>query len=144
MPCLLLFKRSIAFCTAHTLLCESCPASRLVPLVALYAGHPRLPALVERCVRTTQDSHAAVAWGVAAAAILEGVVLGKTVTGAMKAAVSGLLNPRARGTTPDGARHCRIGTPGAGIRPVRHCVLMQTARASVACRTTSGTVHTVV
>ena len=76
--------------------------------MALYAGHPRLPALVERCVRTTQDSHAAVAWGVAAAAILEGVILGKTVTGAMKAAVSGLLNPRARGTTPDGASHRSI------------------------------------
>jgi hypothetical protein len=75
-----------------------------VPLVALYAGHPALPALVERCVRTTQDSHAAVAWGAAAAAILEGVVLGKTVTGAMKTAVGGLLNPRPRGDAPGGAQ----------------------------------------
>ena len=74
-----------------------------MPLVALYAGHPRLPALVERCVRTTQDNHAAVAWGLAAATILEGVVLGKTVTGAMKPAIAGLLNPRARGASPDGA-----------------------------------------
>ena len=70
--------------------------------MALYAGHPRLPALVERCVRTTQDSHAAVAWGAAAATLLEGVILGKTVTGAMKAAVHGLLHPRARGSAPDG------------------------------------------
>jgi len=79
-------------------------ARRLVPLVALYAGHPALPALVERCVRTTQDSHAAVAWGAAAAAILEGVILGKTVTGAMKTAVGGLLNPRPRGDAPGGAQ----------------------------------------
>lgn len=85
--------------------------------MALYAGHPRLPALVERCVRTTQDSHAAVAWGVAAAAILEGVILGKTVTGAMKAAVSGLLNPRARGTTPDGASKALSGHLVPGPAP---------------------------
>uniref|UniRef100_UPI00398E6429 selenoprotein J isoform X2 n=1 Tax=Pristiophorus japonicus TaxID=55135 RepID=UPI00398E6429 len=50
--------------------------AKIAPLVALYAGDPRLPQLVEEAVRVTQDDNLAVKCSIAATAVLEGFVLG--------------------------------------------------------------------
>ncbi|XP_067841631.1 selenoprotein J [Heptranchias perlo] len=48
---------------------------KVAPLVALYAGDPKLPQLVEQTVRVTQDDNLAVECSIAAATILERLVL---------------------------------------------------------------------
>jgi hypothetical protein len=55
------------------------PPRQVPVVVAAYAGSPELPAAVEAAVRAQQSSDAAVQYGLAAARLLERVVLGSTV-----------------------------------------------------------------
>lgn len=50
--------------------------ARLAPLVAAFAGHPRLMRLVAAATRTTQNTDDAEAWACAGAAVLERLLLG--------------------------------------------------------------------
>lgn len=56
---------------------------KVPPLVAYYAGSPALAAAVEQAVRVQQNNDLAVAVGLAAARILERVILGDTVAEAV-------------------------------------------------------------
>lgn len=67
--------------------------ARLAPLVALFAGHPRLMTYVEYATRVTQNSDAAVAWGCAGAAVLERLVLGHSAAAAVAATIDELEAP---------------------------------------------------
>ncbi|XP_067889082.1 selenoprotein J isoform X2 [Heterodontus francisci] len=49
--------------------------AKVAPLVALYAGDPKLPQYVEEAVRITQDDNLAVKCSIAAAAVLEEFLL---------------------------------------------------------------------
>eukprot|EP00887_Chlorella_sp_A99_P003938 scaffold11.g3938.t1 len=66
--------------------------TRLPPLVALHAGGSRAELLgaVERMTRTTQNDASAVAYGCAAALVLEGVILGASVTSAVASTIAWL------------------------------------------------------
>jgi len=55
------------------------PRTQVPVVVAKYAGSADLPAAVEAAVRAQQSSDAAVAYGLAAARLLERVVLGSSV-----------------------------------------------------------------
>lgn len=71
--------------------------ARLPPLVAAYAGDPQLLPAVEQMVCVTQNSDIAVAWGTAAARVLEAVILGATPADAVGLAIRQLRDPaRAR------------------------------------------------
>lgn len=59
-------------------------------MTAIYAGHPELPKLVEIAVRAQQNSDRAVAFGVAAALLLEKVILVSSGPGA-RTACCGIL-----------------------------------------------------
>ncbi len=59
-------------------------AARLAPLVAAFAGDARLMEVVEMATRVTQNTDAAVAWACTGAAVLEGVILGKSALQAVK------------------------------------------------------------
>jgi len=63
--------------------------ARAVPVACAYAGNPLLAHLVEAAVRSTQNSDVAVAYGVAAARILEACILGEAgdVITALRAAL---------------------------------------------------------
>jgi len=67
--------------------------ARLPPLVAAFAGDERLLPAVERMVRVTQDSDVAAAWGMAAARVLEAVILGAAPADAVGVALSQLRDP---------------------------------------------------
>jgi ADP-ribosylglycohydrolase len=58
--------------------------ARLAPLLALYAGDPRLMQLVAAVTRVTQASSTAVAWAVAAAAVLERLMQGQGAAAAVR------------------------------------------------------------
>ncbi|KAG2493895.1 hypothetical protein HYH03_007832 [Edaphochlamys debaryana] len=62
---------------------------KVVPLVARYAGRPGLAAAVDAAVRSQQNSDEAVELAMAAALILERVVLGHTVLSAVQWAAAG-------------------------------------------------------
>jgi ADP-ribosylglycohydrolase len=64
--------------------------TRLPPLVALYAGDPRLMDLTAAVTRVTQDSAAAVAWACAAAAVLGRLVMGQGAAAAVEATMQEL------------------------------------------------------
>jgi hypothetical protein len=71
--------------------------ARLPPLVAAYAGDRQLLTAVEQMVRVTQNSDIAVAWGTAAARVLEAVILGAKPADAVGLAIRQLRDPaRAR------------------------------------------------
>ncbi|KAL4451369.1 hypothetical protein ABPG77_009441 [Micractinium sp. CCAP 211/92] len=72
--------------------------ARLPPLVALHAGAERgeLVAAVERMIRVTQNDPVAVAYGTAAALILEAVVQGANVAAAVASTVDWLLGQEAQ------------------------------------------------
>lgn len=57
--------------------------ARAAPLVAAFAGDPRLLLLTAGVTRVTQDSDVAVAWACAAAAVLELLLMGWGVGEAM-------------------------------------------------------------
>ena len=67
--------------------------ARLPPLVAAFAGDARLLPAVESMVRVTQDSDVAAAWGMAAARVLEAVILGATPADAVGIAIRQLRDP---------------------------------------------------
>jgi hypothetical protein len=67
--------------------------ARLPPLVAAFAGDPALLTAVERMVRVTQNSDIAVAWGTAAARVLEAVILGAQPVDAVGVAIRQLRDP---------------------------------------------------
>lgn len=56
-------------------------------MVAMFAGDPQLLSLVGDMVRVTQNTDAAVAYGRAAARVLEGVILGSAPLEAVEEAV---------------------------------------------------------
>jgi len=60
---------------------------RLPPMVAMFAGDPQLLSLVGDMVRVTQNTDAAVAYGRAAARVLEGIILGSAPLEAVEEAV---------------------------------------------------------
>ena len=64
--------------------------ARLPPLVAAFAGDAALLPTVADMIRTTQDSPAAVAWGAAAARVLEAVILGAPPAQAVQAAIAAM------------------------------------------------------
>jgi hypothetical protein len=87
--------------------------ARLAPLVAAFAGNPRLMELVEMATRVTQNTDAAVAWACSGAAVLEGIILGKSALQSVKdtkreltmeAAGGLLLYSMGWGGTRDGVR----------------------------------------
>ena len=63
---------------------------RLPPLVAAFAGDAALLPVVADMIRTTQDSATAVAWGAAAARVLEAVILGAPPAQAVQAAIAAM------------------------------------------------------
>jgi ADP-ribosylglycohydrolase len=58
--------------------------ARVAPLVALFAGDPRLMQLTAAVTRVTQDTPTAVAWACAAAAVLERLLLGQGAAAAVQ------------------------------------------------------------
>jgi ADP-ribosylglycohydrolase len=64
--------------------------ARLPPIVAAFAGDAMLLPRVEEALRVTQNSDVAVAWGTAAARVLEGVILGATPVQAVHATMAAL------------------------------------------------------
>jgi ADP-ribosylglycohydrolase len=78
--------------------------ARLPALVAALCGSPDLLPSVAALVRVTQESEVAVAYGCAAARILEAIILGSTPTKAVADALAALRNPaRAFPTAEDAA-----------------------------------------
>lgn len=66
---------------------------RLPAVVAAFAGSPSmLPAVVD-AIRVTQNTDAAVAWGCAAARVLEAMILGASAPAAVMATVTALRAP---------------------------------------------------
>ncbi len=63
--------------------------SKLPPLVACYAGDPKLSDKVEEAIRITSDNDEAVMYSMFAAKALELVILGESIPKALKAAVDG-------------------------------------------------------
>jgi len=55
-------------------------AAKIVPLVALYAGHPSMLEMAEVAIRAVQNTDLAVRYGLAFARCLEQVILGKAST----------------------------------------------------------------
>lgn len=69
---------------------------KVVPVTCLYAGKPELYAKVEEAIRVHQNNDVAVAFGIAASCILEGVLLGSSLEDALeKCGCSGLGGPKA-------------------------------------------------
>ena len=66
---------------------------RLPPVVAAFAGSPELLPAVAEAVAVTQNTSAAVAFGCAAARILEACILGASPAEAAAAAVAALRDP---------------------------------------------------
>jgi hypothetical protein len=64
--------------------------ARLPPIVAAFAGDAALLPAVADMVRVTQSSDTAVAWGTAAARVLEQVILGATPAAAARATIAAL------------------------------------------------------
>jgi hypothetical protein len=64
--------------------------ARLPPMVAAFAGDAALLPAVANMIRVTQNSDAAVAWGTAAARVLEKVILGETPAAAVSATIAAL------------------------------------------------------
>mmetsp|Transcript_85619 Transcript_85619/g.266230 ORF Transcript_85619/g.266230 Transcript_85619/m.266230 type:complete len:437 (+) Transcript_85619:104-1414(+) len=64
---------------------------KIVPVVALYAGRDQLLEKVEAAIRVTQDHEQAVAFGLAAARIIEACILGELPAEAVRAAIEALL-----------------------------------------------------
>lgn len=55
-------------------------ACKMVPLVALYAGHAELQEAAEAVIRTTQNDDLSVRYGLAFARCLEKLILGETAS----------------------------------------------------------------
>lgn len=103
----------------HTPACMWAQANcvaRLAPLAAGFCGHrAALLEAVGLSARVTQNTDAAVAWGCAAAAVLEGLLLGGTALESVLAVVRELRDPQGtprsrRGTSRREVHAC----PGAG------------------------------
>ncbi|PVD22152.1 hypothetical protein C0Q70_17957 [Pomacea canaliculata] len=67
---------------------------RMVPVCALYAGHPEMLSRVEEVLRVTQSNDLPVTIGLAAARILEQFILHGPNTNALNAVLSDLSNSR--------------------------------------------------
>jgi ADP-ribosylglycohydrolase len=77
---------------------------RLPPLVAAFAGDAQLLPVVADMIRVTQASDTAVAWGTAAARVLEKVILGAAPPDAVRAVIADL---QARDTWQQACRSTR-------------------------------------
>jgi len=66
----------------------------MVPVVAALADQPNLLEEVEILIRVTQDTDKAVAFGLAAARVLRGVILGKSPLEAVQVVAQELLDPK--------------------------------------------------
>lgn len=66
----------------------------MIPLVAALADKPNMLDEVETLIRVTQDTNDAVSFGLAAARVLRGVVLGKPTVQAVQDAAKELLDPK--------------------------------------------------
>jgi hypothetical protein len=64
--------------------------ARLVPLVSMFAGDPRLMEFTAAATRVTQDTVTAVAWACAGAAVLERLLLGRGAAAAVRETVQEL------------------------------------------------------
>lgn len=68
--------------------------AHMVPVVAALAGQDGMLAEVEKAIRVTQDTDDAVAFGLAAARVLRGAILGSSPLDAVQAAVAELQDPQ--------------------------------------------------
>lgn len=73
---------------------------RLAPIVAAFAGSPLMLPAVEDAIRVTQNDEIAVAWGCAAARVLEATILGASPATAVLATISALKAPWRAFKTP--------------------------------------------